>query len=128
MNDQEFLRAFEQHTLTEFPHQSHIRMAWLYLRAYGPQEGQARIQQGIQDFAAAQGATRKYHQTITIFWSRLVQHVIDTHPDTDDFESVLTAFPPLLNPKSISAHYSAALLQSETARHAWVEPDLQPMP
>jgi len=73
MNDQEFLTAFEQHTLAEFSHQSHIRMAWLYLRADGWEKGQERIQREIQNFAAALGATRKYHQTITLFWASTVQ-------------------------------------------------------
>jgi hypothetical protein len=128
MNDQEFLAAFEQHTLSEFPHKSHIRMAWLYLRADGWEKGQERIQRGIQEFAAALGATHKYHQTITLFWARLVQHAIDTQPEIDDFDTFIAHFPILLDKKAISSHYSASVVQSEEARHHWAEPDLLPMP
>jgi hypothetical protein len=128
MNDREFLTAFEQHTLSEFPHRSHIRMAWLYLRADGLELGHQHIERGIQEFAAALGATHKYHQTITLFWARLVQHAIDCQPDIDDFDAFLGKYPFLLNGRLIAAHYSTALLQSDEARSGWVEPDLIPMP
>lgn len=41
MNDSEFLKAFEAATLphTHFPHHAHVRMAWLYLRAHGWDDG-----------------------------------------------------------------------------------------
>src|SRR6185295_2372385 len=113
MNDQEFLTAFEQHTLTEFPHKSHIRMAWLYLRTEGWEKGQERIQRGIRDFANALGATHKYHETITLFWARLVQHAINAQPEIDDFETFIAHFPILLDKKAISAHYSTMLVHSE---------------
>ena len=128
MNDQEFLTAFEQGTLAEFPHKSHIRMAWLYLRAEGWEKGQEHIQSGIQNFAAAHGATSKYHRTITLFWARLVQHAIENQPEIDNFEAFLEKYPFLLNSKLISAHYSGVLIQSEGARQGWIEPDLIPLP
>jgi hypothetical protein len=128
VNDQEFLAAFEQHTLQEFPHRSHIRMAWLYLRRDGFEIGSARIQHGIQAFAAAHGAHRKYHQTITEFWMRLVQHAIDCHPEISDFEAFLALCPFLLNGKIIASHYSPSMLHSEEARQHWIAPDLIPMP
>jgi hypothetical protein len=128
MNDQEFLTAFEQHTLHEFPHRSHIRMAWLYLRAERWEQGCARIQHGLRAFAAAHGAHRKYHQTITEFWARLVQHCIDCHPEIDDFDAFLELCPFLLNGKIITSHYSSPVLHSETARATWIAPDLVPMP
>ncbi len=128
MNDQEFLRAFEAHTLSEFPHKSHIRMAWLYLRADGWEKGNIQIQNGIRDFAATLGASRKYHQTITMFWARLVQHAIEHQPDINDFDRFLEKYPLLLNGRVISFHYSATLIQSEEARNQWMEPDLLPLP
>jgi hypothetical protein len=128
MNDQEFLAAFEQHTLQEFSHRFHIRMAWLYLRAEGFEKGSERIQQGIREFAGAHGATRKYHQTITEFWARLVQHAIDCHPQITDFDEFLDQCPFLLNGKLVAAHYSSALIQSDAARHGWIDPDLIPLP
>jgi len=128
MTDQEFLTAFEQHTLTEFPHRSHIRMAWLYLRASGWERGQEQIRQGIQQFAAALGADRKYHETITVFWARLVNHAINCDPGIDSFDVFIERYPFLLNGKLQASHYSRDLIASEAARQRWIEPDLLPLP
>lgn len=128
MTDQEFLRAFEQHTLTEFPHRSHIRMAWLYLRASGLERGQDQIRQEIQRFAAALGANQKYHETITVFWARIVYHAIECDPGIDTFNAFIERYPFLLNSKLHATHYSRDLIASEAARQRWIEPDLRPLP
>jgi hypothetical protein len=128
MNDSEFLQAFEACTLDQFPHRQHIRMAWLYLRAFGWNDGMSKIRDGIQRFAASKGATGKYHETITVFWARLVHHVIIVYPEIQDFDSLVALHPDLLDTRLIAHHYSPALLSSDSARHAWVEPDLLPMP
>jgi len=72
MNDSQFLKAFEDCTLSAFPHRSPIHMAWLYLRAHGWDAGLRHIRDGIRRFAASRGATDKYHESITVFWARLV--------------------------------------------------------
>jgi hypothetical protein len=128
MNDSEFLKAFEDCTLHPFPHRSHIRMAWLYLRAYGWDAGAQKIRRGIQRYAKSVGATSKYHETITIFWANLVYYVVQCYPDVVDFETFLALHPGLLDTSLIARHYSQAVLYSDTARYQWVEPDLQPMP
>ena|SRR5579863_2738018 len=128
MTDQEFLTAFEQQTLNEFPHRSHIRIAWLYLRANGWEIGHVLIRSGIQRFAAALGASGKYHETITFFWARIVKHAIECAPEIDDFDRFIDKFPFLLDGKIITAHYSSALIGSENARRTWCEADLRPLP
>ena len=130
MDDQTFLSAFEDGTLppSEFPHRGHIRMAWLYLRAYGWDEGMIYIRDGIQNFAARLGATQKYHETITVFWARLVHHMITDQPPIDTFDDFLLHFPQILDSRLIEHHYSAELLRSPLARQQWVEPDLLLMP
>jgi hypothetical protein len=129
VNDSEFLSAFEACTLppTDFMHRGHIRMAWLTLRRDGWERGVASIRDGIQRYAAAQGATQKYHETITMFWARLVQQHIDAAPELDRFADFAAAFPELLNSRLIAEHYSRDLLATEGARHGWVAPDLVPM-
>lgn len=130
MNDQAFLKAFEDGTLPprEFSHRGHIRMAWLYLHAYGYEAGVEHIRSGIQQFAARLGATTKYHETITIFWARLVQHMITDQPAIDDFETFLTRYPLILDSHLVERHYSRETLFSARARQEWVEPDLILMP
>ena len=128
MTDQEFLTAFEQHTLPEFPHRSHIRMAWLYLRANGWDRGQQQIRLGIQSLALALGAPGKYHETITLFWARVVDHAISCAPDIEDFDTFVERYPFLLNSKLHLTHYSRDLIASDSARQGWIEPDLRPLP
>ncbi|MEP7286472.1 MAG: hypothetical protein ABI947_11955 [Chloroflexota bacterium] len=128
MNDSEFLTAFEQATLPHFPHQAHVRMAWLYLRAYGLDEGILKISTGVQHLATVAGAPGKYHETITLFWARMVNHAIAATPAITDFHQFVEAHPNLLDGKLIAQYYSTSLIQSDTARHVWTEPDLQPLP
>jgi hypothetical protein len=130
MNDQEFLAAFEAGTLPphEFPHRAHIRMAWLVLRRDGWEPGFENIRAGIQHFAGAHGATRKYHESITRFWALLVLHAISLDPGISDFEAFAAAYPHLLDTRIIARHYSRDLLGSDAARHTWVEPDLEALP
>ncbi len=128
MNDSEFLQAFEACTLRPFPHRSHIRMAWLYLRAHGWDAGVSKIREGIRRYADSVGATHKYHETITVFWAHLVYYVIQCYPEVDDFETFLALHPGLLDAGLIARHYSHVRLYSDAARYQWVEPDVQAMP
>ena len=130
MDDQAFLQAFEDGTLSpaEFSHRGHIRMAWLYLREYGWGEGIIRIRSGIQQFAARLGATTKYHETMTIFWARVVQHMISDQSQIDTFDAFLAYFPQILDSHLIERHYSIELLRSPLARQQFVEPDIALLP
>ncbi len=128
MNDQEFLHAFETAALDAFPHRSHIRMAWLYLRRDGLEQGSRHIVEGIQKFAAALGASTKYHETITQFWALVVYAALQETPAEDDFERFVAVHPHLLNSKLISDYYTPERLKSDTARYNWLEPDLKPLP
>jgi len=127
MDDQAFLKAFEDGTLApnQFTHEAHIRMAWLYLRAYGWDEGVTHIRDGIQQFAKRVGASTKYHETITVFWARIVLQQIREQPTIERFEEFMVHFPHVLDSRLINRHYSAALLVTPEARQVWVEPDLR---
>ncbi len=128
MNHDEFLHAFETAELNEFPHRSHLRMAWIYLRRDGWETGFEHIQSGIQHFAAAKGASTKYHETITRFWAYLMYWVITHAPADADFDHLIEAHAHLLDTAIIKKHYSTARLSSNAARRTWVEPDLIPLP
>lgn len=130
MNDQEFLKAFETCTLPNhlFPHRAHIRMAWLYLRAGDFDTGMTHIRDGIQRFANVQGHAPKYHETITVFWARLVNAAIQASPDIDAFETFAQRHPELLDSHLIQQFYTTAVLHNAVARQQWVEPDLKPLP
>ena len=128
MDDNTFMKQFEDGTLPSFRHPQHIRMAWLVLHEHGWEQGYSRIQSGIKHFAEVIGHSDKYHETMTRFWAGLVQHAIEDQPDIDNFATFQKTFPLLFDKDAIKQHYSYEVLWSDTARYQWVEPDLIPMP
>ncbi|VVC76268.1 hypothetical protein AQUSIP_15770 [Aquicella siphonis] len=129
MHDQEFLRQFETLTLakSEFSHQGHLRIAWLYLGKNTFEQAVYQITHGIRRYAAHLGAAHIYHETLTKTWIHLVRAamIIQTHKT---FEEFLLGHPHLQNKALPFQYYSEALLQSEAARKQWIEPDLKSLP
>jgi hypothetical protein len=126
LTDAEFLRRFEAHALDSFSHRDHLRVAFAYARRGGLEaavEGARRI----RGFAEALGDRRKYHETMTVGWARIVgRRAVESAPLT--FPAFLDTHPELLRRDLLHAHYSRALLSSPQARTAFVEPDLAPLP
>jgi hypothetical protein len=109
-----------------FGHREHLRLAWLAVRESA--EPAALVRSAIQRYATAHGAAAKYHETVTLFWVRLVAHCIAVRRDLDDFDAFLAAFPLLLDKRVLTRHWNAETLFSDEARAAWVDPDLLPLP
>jgi hypothetical protein len=127
MTDQAFARAFEHGDVTpaEFDHRAHVRVAWVYLHeAATPGEALARMRDAICRFAAAAGASQKYHETITVLWMRLLEGV-RARGASGELADVLAAHPELADKDLPLQYYSRERLFSEAARSAWVEPDRQ---
>ena len=126
MNDSEFIRRFESAELDDLSHRDHIRVAFAYARRGGVAAA-VEGARGIRRFAEARGALRKYHETMTVAWARVVGRLaVDSAPLT--FAELLEAHPELMRRDLLSAHYSEELLFSEQARASFVEPDLAPLP
>jgi hypothetical protein len=126
MNDHEFIRRFESDELDDLSHRDHIRLAFAYARRGGVAAA-VEGARGIRRFAEARGAFRKYHDTMTVAWARVVGRLaVDSAPLP--FAEFLEAHPELLRRDLLSAHYSEGLLFSEPARASFVEPDLAPLP
>jgi hypothetical protein len=130
MDDAAFLDAFESGALpnSAFHHRDHLRLSWLYLRRDGPEVGTQRIIDGIRHFATAHGAAERFHVTLTEFWIRFVQHLIEAFPGVDRFDGLLARFPPALDKTIVNRHYTGAVLWSTAARAQFVSPDLRPLP
>jgi hypothetical protein len=126
-SDAEFLAAFEDGTLEPFHHRDHLRMTWLYLRAYGQQEAERRVAEGIQRFAAAHGKAQMYHVTITRAWLRLMETALRGAP-AETFEAFAAGHADLLDKDRIYRHYRQETIASPEARAGWVEPELEPLP
>jgi hypothetical protein len=126
MTDDEFLARFESHALDEFTHRDHLRVAFAYARRGGVDAAVAGARR-IRGFAEAAGATRKYHDTLTVAWARVVAHLAGRHPALA-FGAFLDAHPELQRRDLMLGHYSKSLLFSDAARARFVEPDLLPLP
>jgi hypothetical protein len=129
MTDEAFARAFENGTVTpaEFDHLAHVRVAWVYLRETASlDEALPRMRDAIRRFAAAAGASQKYHETLTVLWMRLLADV-KAAGASGELADVLRAHPALADKELPLQYYSRERLFSDEARTAWVEPDRQPL-
>lgn len=98
----------------EFPHRSHVRVAWELSRRYGPEEGLRRLIAGIQGIAARAGRPTVYHETITRAWFELVSSADD-----------LAEHPELFDKTLLWRYYTAGRLAA--GRERWLEPDRHPL-
>lgn len=122
MTDERFLQAFKDTTLEPFHHRDHLRVTYLYLSQFGEAGTLERLGKAILRYAAARNGAEKYHETITQAWIRLVASAA-----APSFESMLEAYPQLLDKNLLKRYYSSDLLMSQEARERWVEPDLEPI-
>src|SRR5262245_44840403 len=72
MTDDELVEAFESGTLEEFPHESHVRVAWCYLKRDPILVALPRFRAALQRFAAGKGKPERYHETITVAFMLLI--------------------------------------------------------
>jgi hypothetical protein len=129
MKDQAFARAFENGDVTpaQFDHRAHVRVAWVYLHESAtPREALERMRDGIRRFAAAAGASQKYHETITVLWMRLLE-AARARGASGELADVLVAHPELADKDLPLQYYSRERLFSDEARAAWIEPDRLPL-
>ncbi|OLE71160.1 hypothetical protein AUF78_03295, partial [archaeon 13_1_20CM_2_51_12] len=130
MDDHEFLRLFHDGNLPgeEFRHKGHLRLAWLFLSRYPTDEASTIVAREIRWFAGANGASNRYHDTLTRFWVRLVGHAMANAPEARSIDELLARFPFLLEKGLPLKHWRGETLNSDQARACWVEPDLLPVP
>ncbi len=130
LSDTDFLAAVEAATYPgeDFRHRAHVRLAWLCLREHGFESGLERVRGLIQRYAAALGATGKYHETLTRAWAELVQVGLDAAPGATSFDAFLEARPELCDSRLLERYYRKETLDSLDARAGWVPPDRAPLP
>ena len=107
-------------------HREHVRLAWLVVRDEGPGPGGDRVARILRHLAELHGEGDRYHETLTRFWIRLVAHAIEVEPGIDDFDLFVERFPLLLDGAIVKKHWTVETLES--ARAAWVEPDVLALP
>jgi hypothetical protein len=129
MTDEEFVRAFESCELPNerFHHRDHVRLTFLYLRRGNCAEATAKLAAGIRRYANHLGASAKYHETLTVAWTRLVDKAMQETPELESFDEFVARHVALLDKNSIGLYYSPGRLAEAEARTRWVEPDLRPL-
>src|SRR3954465_3600979 len=73
----ELVTAFENATIPakDFSHVAHIVVALAYLQKMPQEHALERMREKIRAFAAHHGVGNLYHETLTTFWMKLLDHV-----------------------------------------------------
>ncbi|MBD1937591.1 hypothetical protein [Microcoleus sp. FACHB-68] len=126
------IRNFENCTLPrcEWTHHAHLIVALWYLTRYPEQKAINRIRENIQQLNRANGVqTTKdsgYHETITLFWIRMVSRHLLSEGENHTFVNLAKSLIHNCgNPSLPLEYYTRERLMSWKARITWVEPDLK---
>jgi hypothetical protein len=123
--------AFENATIpaSEFTHAAHIAVALSYLDSFSPDEALQRMREKIRAFAAHHHVGNLYHETLTTFWMRLLEHVASTcDVDLPLWRRINLIAEDWTKRRPVDAHYSNELIRSQAARDKWIPPDRLPIP
>ena len=123
--------AFENATIpaSEFTHAAHIAVALSYLDSFPPEQALERMREKIRAFAAHHGIGNLYHETLTTFWMRLLEHIASTsNVDIPLWRRINLIVEHWTKRRPVEAHYSRELIRSQAARDKWVPPDRLPIP
>jgi len=127
---QELVRAFEEKSITpkQFNHQAHVAIALSYLAQLPMEQALPRMRTYTQAFAHHHGHDGLYHETLTVFWMRLLEHLQQVYrvdqPLWQRINAIVTRWG---NRRPVDAHYSPSVIKSAAARATWTEPDRLPL-
>lgn len=131
-DDENFLEAFESCTLprSEWTHQAHLRMAYLYLCGSSDVEALIpAVRQRIQTYNQANRNRTGYHETITVAFLHLVADRM-RHCPTPAFPDFERENADMFAPggEFLLRYYERDTLFSPEARARFVPPDRVPLP
>jgi len=124
----DLIAHFEIGDAKPWTHAAHLAMAFWYLSRLDETAATERIRSGILHYNECQGTantdTSGYHETLTIFWIRIVAKFLK---DADASWSELEVANRLLETYAGRSglwreYYSFDLLRSAESRRTWVEP------
>ena len=128
---EQIVQAFETCTCPpgQFNHHAHITVALWYLTKMPFSEATDKMRSTIQQFARSHHHSHLYNETITMFWLKLLRHLLDvTEPNASLPDVTYQTITSLGSMRFVFSHYSKELVFSDRARKHWVEPDLLPLP
>jgi hypothetical protein len=113
---------------SEFRHYQHLTVGLWYVWHLSFADATEKVTTGIRRLARTYGKTG-YHETITLFWLRIVANFVAERRRTSSLVMTANALIGNYNDKNfIRKFYSEELLDSAKAKAEWVEPDVQPLP
>ena len=112
----------------EFTHAHHIAVAMWSLAQEPYPAALDRIRASLHHFLSHHSITSGYNETITVFWMRLLAHLMAEAPERPLHEQVNAVLDRYGSMAPIWAHYRGKTVFSDEAKAQWVEPDLIPLP
>jgi hypothetical protein len=110
--------------VSKFNHEAHVYVAWSMLQDYPLTEALERYTRALKKITKRIGQPGKYHETVSWFFLIKIaeRRTGDAKNDWNEFKR---RNPDILERAGelIGKYYSAALLQSETARKLFLLPD-----
>lgn len=128
----EILRGFEDATIgrDDWKHAEHMVVALFYIRDLDLESATAKMRSGIlnllvKGFEVDLAKEMPYHETITVFWMRLVYDYL-ARTNGGSLLDKANELAALYDKDHPLKFYSKEVLFSDAARKAYVEPDLVP--
>lgn len=131
-----FLRGFEDGTwpVKEWTHRSHVIMAACYLTTLNETAATPVIRDNIRRYNLAQGGqntdTSGYHETLTIFWIRVIDRFLESLPASlsrlDKIRAAADEFGG--RGRLFEEFWTFDVVKSVEARRRWIAPDRRPLP
>lgn len=126
---QALVEAFESAAIapSQFVHAAHLAVALKYLAESPLAEATDRMRSSLLRFTEHHGVN-VYHETITTFWMKLLDHLARNHyDDLPLWRRINLIVERWEGVGAVEAHYSRALIGSNIARQQWVPPDRLPL-
>jgi hypothetical protein len=127
----ELVRAFEDTTLaySRWTHAAHLTVGLWYTLWYGPLDAMDHMRSGLRRYNAAHAHEPMrvgYHETITRFWLWVIDEYLRDTPVTASIAGLANGLIASRADRDLPfQYYSREHLMSDTARAAWVDPDLK---
>jgi hypothetical protein len=131
-SDEEILEMIERFEQCRWPyerwtHRAHLAVAVVYLWRCPFAEARQLLRQNIQTYNQTCGDPQGYHETITVFFLRLISRFLSDQVTDRSLVDLVDELFRRCSMDCLRKYYSAERLWSPGARAAWVEPDLRPL-
>jgi hypothetical protein len=126
-----FVAAFEEGTLPKvrWTHAAHLLTGACYVHCYGEADATDRMRRNVSAYNVAVGGqntdTGGYHETITVFWIKVLAGFLREHPAMARAEFTRLAVDEFAGQKDyFRRYYDFDVVKSVEARRVWVAPGL----